>query len=132
MMRGIHSEHVCACAHVFYVKLFPVVFAHPQVHECHSLWLWYLNKSHPINTEERNCAAMPVTQVVATLPNTEDQVCATATQTSGQGSAAGVQQEWVACSVSNLTSIYVPPQFVSILRALDIEMQGVLHDCACC
>ena len=89
-------------------------------------------KSSHFNTEERNCAAMPVTQVVATLPNTEDQVCATATQTSGQGSAAGVQQEWVACSVSNLTSIYVPPQFVSILLALDIEMQGVLHDCACC
>ncbi len=80
------------------------------------------------NTEDHCCAAMQVKQVVATLPNT--QVCATATQTTAQGSAAGVQQEWVACSASNLMTIFVPSKFVRILLALDVEMEGVLHDCA--
>ena len=55
----------------------------------------------------------------------------TATQSNPQGSAAGVQQEWVACSFPNLMSIFVPPQFLRILLALDVEMmQGVLLDCA--
>lgn len=73
---------------------------------------------------------MPVTQVVATLPNTQDQVCATATQTSGQISATDVQHEWVACSVPNISSVFVPLKFVRLLLALDVEMRGVLHDCA--
>lgn len=73
---------------------------------------------------------MPVTQVVATLPNTQDQVCATATQTSGQGSATNVQHERVASSFPNILSIFVPLKFVRMLLALDVEMAGVLHDCA--
>ena len=89
-------------------------------------------KSSHLNTEDHYCAATPVTQVVAALPNTQGSVCATATQSNVQGSAAGVQQEWVACSIPNLMSILVPQQFVRILLALDVEMQGVLHDCACC
>jgi len=75
---------------------------------------------------------MPVTQVVAALPKSQAPVCATAAQTNAEGSAAGVQQEWVACSIPNLMSILLPPCFVKALLALDVEMQGVSHDCACC